>query len=321
MLGRWDAPISKELQMVEDEIQRSILSRQKLLTEISLHVIGSGGKRIRPGVALLSFKALGGDDVSEIIGIAAALELIHTATLIHDDINDGGRIRRGKVSAFQKYGVQKALVAGDFLFVRGFRLGGPQNRTIVEMLSDACTNMAESEVLQGDYANDPGTTTETYLKIVEGKTARPIEAGARVGAFLAGAAPGDIDALGSYGLNLGMAFQITDDILDVVGDEAALGKPRGMDFYGGTPTLPLILAMNDGANGKRISELFSKKRKTAKDLSEAFMLLEDSEGVRKARDIAHQYSVRAMSAVDAVPDSVYKDALRALAETVVERDA
>jgi octaprenyl-diphosphate synthase len=321
MPTRWDEPITKELNKVEEEIQRSVISQESLLTEISLHVISSGGKRLRPGVVLLAHKAVGGSDISKIVDMAAAFELIHSATLIHDDINDGGRTRRGRESAYRQFGIQKALVTGDFLFVKGFQLGGPQDRKVVNYLANACTNMAESEILQWKYANDPETSIESYLKIIEGKTARPIEAGAKVGAFLGGGSSRQIDDLGRYGLNLGLAFQITDDILDIVGSEATLGKPRGMDFLDGTPTLPLILGMNDGTKGKRISTLFKKKRKSHNDLEEALLLLSKSDALDSARKYALEYSEKAMGCLRSVPRSVYKDSLKALAKVVVHRDS
>ncbi|MGD0056294.1 MAG: polyprenyl synthetase family protein [Methanomassiliicoccales archaeon] len=307
--------------MVEGEIGRSVLSRQRLLTEISMHVIGSGGKRIRPGVVILAFKAVGGNETSKIVGMAAAFELIHSATLIHDDINDGGKMRRGRISAFTKFGVQRALIAGDFLFVKAFQLGGPQDRRVVNYLADACTNVAEGEMLQGHHLRDPRTPIDNYLKIIEGKTARPIEAGAKVGAYIGGGASVQVDALGSYALNLGLAFQITDDILDIIGSEAILGKPRGMDFFDGTPTLPLILAMSDGVDHSQISTLFRKKKKTPRDVREALRLLSRSDALENSRKYARKFSAKAVQYLGPIAPSTYRDSLEALARAVVERDS
>lgn len=318
---RWESSIHRELEMVEEEIRRSVVSQQELLTEISMHVISSGGKRIRPGVVILAFRAVGGSDASKVIGLAAAFELIHSATLIHDDINDGGKMRRGKESAFRKFGVQRALVAGDFLFVKGFQLGGPQNPRVVDYLADACTRLAESEILQGRHLRDPGISIEDYLKIIEGKTARAIEAGAKAGAFIGGGTSEQVESLGGYALNLGMAFQVTDDILDIIGSEDTLGKPKGMDFLDGTPTLPLILAMNDGVDRRRISTLFRKKKKTSAEVREALRLLARSDAVESARTLARDFSEKAIQRLEPVAASPYKDSLKTLAKAVVERDS
>lgn len=315
----WDDPISTELQMVEKEILRNIQSKQELLTEISMHIIGSGGKRIRPGISLLAYYAVGGRTPDDIVGIAAAFEIIHSATLIHDDINDGGETRRGVVTAYRKYGVQRALVAGDFLFVRGFRLGGSLSQELVDIIANACTGMAESEILQGQHERNPSTPLDVYFNIIEGKTAKPIEAGAKTGAILGGGSPSEIDALGMYGLNIGVAFQIIDDILDITGNESVLGKSRGMDFMEGKPTLPLILALNNGSNGMRLKELFVKEDKNSLEIEEVLEYLSNSEVLAEAREHARIYASRAVDSLSKIPDSDYKEGLIRLSENVVSR--
>lgn len=320
MAPSWDAPIKEELKLVEEEIRGSIQSQQRLLTEISMHVIGAGGKRIRPGVAILSYRAVGGEDPSKVIGIAAAFEIIHSATLIHDDINDGGMTRRGTMSAFKKYGVQRALVAGDFLFVQGFRLGGFLNSRVVDLIADACTGMAESEILQSEYELNPETPVEIYIKIIEGKTARPIRAGAMTGAVLADGDPEQVLAMGEYGLNLGIAFQIVDDILDVVGDQETLGKPRGMDFMEGKPTLPLIMAVSNGYSTGRVKELFLKSEKDPREVEEVLDVLSHSDVIAASREYAIRYAGKAVEALDPIPDSRYKWAMVDLADAVINRD-
>jgi len=316
----WDEPISNELKMVDDMIRHEVQSQEDLLTEISLHIIGSGGKRIRPGVALLAYHSVGGDDPERIIGISAAFEIIHSATLIHDDINDGGDTRRGVVAAYRKFGVQQALIAGDFLFVRGFRLGGFLGQDLVDIIADACTSMAESEILQGRYENDPSTPVDVYLEIIKGKTAMPIEAGARTGATLGGGSPEQVSALGEYALNLGMAFQIIDDVLDITGNEDTLGKPRGMDFIEGKPTLPLILALNHGGNGTRLRKLFTKDEKTEEDVDEAVEYLLQTDILERSKEKAREFSKRAVDALDPISESEYKQGLTLLAEKVVDRE-
>lgn len=319
MSSGWETPIKEELKMVEDEIRRNVQSRHELLTEIALHVINAGGKRIRPGVSLLAYNAVGGEDPSEIVGIAAAFEIIHSATLIHDDINDGGLTRRGRISAYKKYGVERALIAGDFLFVQGFKLGGILGETIVDLIADACTSMAESEILQSEWELDPDTPKEIYLEIIKGKTAKPIEVGAKTGAVLGDGTQDQVEAIGSYGMNLGYAFQIIDDVLDITGNNAKLGKPTGMDFLHGKPNLPLIMGVSNGTDG-RIQELFKKRDKTSEEIEELLDMLCESGAVEDTRELAREYADRAVEALSEIPESIYKDAMISLSEVVIERE-
>lgn len=319
MYQGWDTSIKNELQMVEEEIRRSIRSEQPILTEICEYVISSGGKRMRPGVTILSYLANTGDKVEEAVKIAAAFEMIHSATLIHDDINDRSEMRRGRPSAYKKYGLQQALVSGDFLFVKAFAIGGFFNEEIVSLVADACTAIAESEIVQLEREGEIAPV-EVYLNIIEGKTAKPIMAGARIGAYLANAEPPRIHSMGEYGLNIGMAFQIVDDILDIVGTEKTLGKPRMVDFFEGKATLPLIHAMEDSEVGARLSQLFHKKGKADKDIEEASALISRTNAVERARVKAKEYAEKALSAIKDLPDSQYKQGLERLAWMVVERD-
>lgn len=274
---------------------------------------------MRPGVTILSYLACGGKDVSEAIKIAAAFEMIHSATLIHDDINDRSDMRRGKPSVFKRYGLQEALIGGDFLFVKAFAIGGFFNEDIVNMVAEACTAIAESEIVQIEKEGQVASV-DVYLGIIEGKTAKPILAGARIGAYLAKAQPHLIQLMGVYGLNIGMAFQIVDDILDIVGSEDTLGKPRMVDFDEGKATLPLIFAMEDGNDGERISQLFHKKARSAQDIEEATTLIMGTGAIEKAKVMAQEYADKALAVLSEMPDSPHKEGLRRLAQTVVDRN-
>jgi octaprenyl-diphosphate synthase len=315
----WDGPIRKELDLVEADIRKSVHSDQDLLTEICMHVIGAGGKRMRPGMALLAYKAVGGQEAPNIIGIAAAFELIHSATLIHDDINDDGEIRRGKVAAYKKFGVQKALIAGDFLFVRSFRLGGFWNQKVVEIISDACTATAESEILQNAWEFDPDTPLDQYLKIIEGKTAMPIWAAARVGAFLGGGSEEQIEAMGHFGLNLGMAFQIVDDTLDINGDVKDLGKSRGVDFMDGKPTLPLMVAMKDARVGPDLKRLFVKREKSRSEVDQALAMVMQTRALQESLEHAQDFGQKALAYLSSLDASQFKESMRELVEAVLDR--
>jgi octaprenyl-diphosphate synthase len=323
MATSWDAPIKDELHRVEEEIMRSIQSRQPILTEIASHVVRSGGKRMRPGISVLAFRCVNGGDLEKIIQLAAAFELIHSATLVHDDINDGAETRRGHIAAYRKYGLQRALIAGDFLFVKGFRLGGVMEaEEIVDIVADACAQMAESEILQIEVEHITSTPLETYLSIIEGKTARPIEASARVGAYVGQGTPEQMDALGTFGLNIGYAFQIIDDVLDITGREADLGKRRGMDIMDGKPNLPLMIAMQGHYPGAaRIQEIFRKDRKTPAEVEEVLALIKATDALEVSRKHALDFKGKAVAALETVPPSVYRDALMNLANSVVDRQS
>jgi octaprenyl-diphosphate synthase len=317
----WDAPIRKEMDQVEEEIRNSVTSEQGLLTDICMHVIGAGGKRIRPGLVLLSYNAVGGREPMKAVGIAAAFELIHSATLIHDDINDHGEIRRGRAAAYKKFGVQKALVAGDFLFVRSFRLGGQWNQEVVNIISEACTATAESEIMQNAYEFVPDTPLDAYLQIIAGKTAMPMWAAARVGAFLGNGTPEQIDAMGQFGLAMGMAFQIVDDMLDITGDERSLGKRHGIDFLDGKPTLPLIEAMKDPGVGRRLAEMFSKEEKTQTEVEEALELILRTDALEESLKVAKNFKDTALAHLDVLDGSPFKKSLAELVAAVVDRKA
>jgi octaprenyl-diphosphate synthase len=310
-----------DLRLVEAEIRTSVQSRQPLLTEIATHVINSGGKRMRPGIALLSFHSVGGKDKERIIQLAAAFELIHSATLVHDDINDGADTRRGVIAAYRKYGLQKALIAGDFLFVQGFRLGGTmETHEVVEMVADSCSAMAESEILQIEVERRSETPLETYMSIIGGKTARPIEASARVGAYIGEGSADQIEALGRYGLNIGYAFQIVDDILDMTGERGALGKPLGMDILDSKTNLPLMIAMQGHYPGSdRITEVFEKERKTSDEINEVLDLVRATDALAHSREHAEKLRDAALDALKDISPSIYRDSLVALAGTVLER--
>ncbi|MEK6851877.1 MAG: polyprenyl synthetase family protein [Candidatus Thermoplasmatota archaeon] len=173
MESRLDFGIEKELLLVEQRIREAVDSQEPLLTDIAQYVIAAGGKRIRPTIALLANKAVGGRNVAQTVQMAAALELIHSATLLHDDINDGGLMRRGREAAYVKYGLQNALVAGDFLFVKAFQIGGKFEQEIVDLTAQVCTALAEAEIAQRRHAGDLGTTRDDYLDVIRRKTAMP----------------------------------------------------------------------------------------------------------------------------------------------------
>lgn len=322
MTSSWDFGIAGELALVEERIRRAIASDEALLTEIAHYMISSGGKRIRPTVTILSFRALNGGDAGRAVDIAAALELIHSATLLHDDINDRGEFRRGWPTAYRKFGLQEALVAGDFLFTKAFGIGGKFDDAIVDITAGVCATLAEGEIRQKRHARDIGITTEEYLDIIRRKTALPIAAGAKVGAMLAGGREAEVQAMARYGEDLGMAFQIVDDVLDIVGDEVALGKRPGTDIKEGLVTLPAIHALNDGVaiDRSELIRILRKREKPWGEVATALRMLRDCRATDRSRAEAAVFAERAKVALDAIPESRFKGELLHLADYVVDRD-
>ena len=320
--GPWDFGVNKELKMVDEKLREMVTSEERTLTDASLHVIDAGGKRMRPTVTLLSYKCLGGEDTQRIVDIAAAFELIHSATLIHDDINDGGLARRGRATVYKKYGLHSAIVTGDFLFVKAFSLGGMFDKMVVQTTADACARLAEGEVLQNRYRHTNEMTIDTYLKVMERKTAEPIRAGAMIGAYLAGGAMDLVSGLGAYGLDLGIAFQITDDILDFTGDEKRTGKPVGMDLKEGYLTLPSLLAMKDSERmRKEILAVVKEESPSPETVRRCVSMVVDSGAIEKAKGMGEHYAMEALQHIGPLPDSVYSRSLRDLVGKVLNRDS
>jgi octaprenyl-diphosphate synthase len=318
----WDFGIDRELQLVEERLREMVASDENLLTDASMHVIDAGGKRLRPSVTILSYRSLGGADVDKIVDIAAGFELIHSATLVHDDINDGGNTRRGRETVYRKYGLHNAVVTGDFLFVKAFSLGGMFDKEVVRTTSDACAKLAEGEIMQSRYRHTKDLTMDKYIQVMERKTAEPLKAGAVVGAYLAGGSMDEIRCMGTYGLNLGIAFQIVDDILDFVGDESRTGKPVGTDLREGYLTLPSLLAMKESDDAKKeLTELVNRGKPSADEVRRCVSLVVESGAIEKARAMAEYYGMEALQHLGCLSNTPYSEALRNLVSKVLERDS
>lgn len=310
--------VADELELVEHNLTRSIRSSERTLTDISSHLIHGGGKRIRPMVTLLAFKVFGGKRIDDIVDIATAIELIHTATLLHDDIIDGAEFRRGKESAFKRFGLKATLVAGDFLFIKAFEFAGKFDETVVQWTADACTRLTEGEMLQGLFNRNTGVTVKDYLEIVERKTASLFQTGAKVGAYLAGASPSLVEQMDQYGVNLGIAFQMIDDVLDVVGHKKLLGKPTGMDLRDGNPSLPIILALNAGQ--KAVVEAFECSHPTDEKIREAIKTIGRGTVIQQTKNFSKSYAEQAFKLTQKLPPSLYRNGLKTLVRLIIERD-
>ena len=310
--------VSDELELVEDNLKRAIRSREQILTDIAAHLIYGGGKRVRPMVTLLAFLAFGGKRTKDIVDIATAIELIHTATLLHNDIIDGAEIRRGKESAYKKFGLKSTLVTGDFLFIKAFEFAGKFDETIVQWTADACALLTEGEMLQGFFNRNRAVTLDDYVEIVKRKTASLFQTGAKIGAYLAGANAPLVDETERYGLNMGIAFQMVDDILDVVGHSELLGKPTGMDLRDGNPALPIILALNESQPA--VCEAFERSRPTDNQITIALDAIKAGSAIQQAKSLSKSYAEEALKSVKKLPPSLYRNGLKTLVQLIIERD-
>ena len=244
------APVAADMRRVDAVIRARLGSDVALVRQVAEYIVGGGGKRLRPALVLLSAGACGYPGATGRVGhneLAAVVEFIHTATLLHDDVVDGSDLRRGRDTANAEFGNAAAVLVGDFLYSRAFQMMlSVGSMRVMQVLADATNTIAEGEVLQLMNCHDPEVGEERYLEVIRRKTAKLFEAAARLGAVLAEAAPAVEAGLAEYGMRLGTAFQLIDDVLDYSGEAAAIGKSLGDDLAEGKPTLPLIRAMATG---------------------------------------------------------------------------
>ena len=287
------------------------------------HIVAAGGKRLRPLLTVAAARAAGGT-IENPIRLAAAVEFIHTATLLHDDIVDVSNLRRGKVAAHLIWGAPSSVLVGDFLFARAFELMVETGQMkALGILANASAVIAEGEVLQLTRSHDLNLDQDTYLKIISAKTAELFAAAAEAGAVGAGVDEAASQALRAYGLNLGLAFQLADDALDYGGASETLGKNAGDDFNEGKVTLPLLLAVQRTA-GKEDSfwdRTINKGQRTEDDFDRARELIVGSGAVAATIDTAYDYADRAKSALAVLPASEWLTALEGLADFAVSRAA
>jgi len=309
-------PLSEALRLVEARLAELLRSREPLLSDISSYLIGSGGKRVRPLVTILMYRACGGSVLTDIVDVATALELIHSATLLHDDIIDNSEVRRGKDSALRKYGLAHTLVTGDFIFSRAFQLCARFEERLINWAAEACIALTEGEVMQGRYRHNPAVTLDDYLEIISRKTASIFQQGARTAAYLAGAADPVIEAMAECGFNVGMTFQIIDDLLDVEGSAARVGKPIGIDLRDGNPSLPIVLAI---ARDAEVARIFRKPEPTLAEVDDALVRIRNSGVLRNVRELAYQYGTQARSNMDVLASSADRTQLLALIDQLTER--
>lgn len=311
--------VADDFSAVDEIIKQQLTSRVPLVSTISDYITSSGGKRLRPLLVLLAGKALGhqSDDLRL---LAATIELLHTSTLLHDDVVDMSGMRRGRSTANAKWGNAPSVLVGDFLYSRSFEmmveLG---SMPVMKILSHATRIIAEGEVLQLSKVRDASTTEEIYMEVIRGKTAMLFEASAHSAASLTGASDEQCEALRTFGDHLGVAFQLVDDLLDYRGDAETLGKNVGDDLAEGKPTLPLIYTMREGTAEQAALVRQAIQKGGIEDLESIRSAVEDSGALDYTAQLARDYVAKAIAQLEALPASQYRDALVELSEFAVAR--
>lgn len=311
--------VKSELELVDKVIRKDLGSQVPLINTVGEYIISAGGKRIRPLLAVMCGRMLGNS--SELIyKMAAMIEYIHTATLLHDDVVDESGLRRGRATANAVFGNAASVLVGDFIYTRAFQLMVESNSLkVLKIMADSTNVISEGEVLQLLNIGRSDLTEAEYFKVIESKTARLFEAGARVAAIVSGAAVEVEDKLADYAICLGTAFQIVDDILDYNSSSEVMGKNVGDDLLEGKVTLPLIFLLANGdANTKSLITAAIDKPKEA-DIAKIVNLVVTSDSLDYCRKLAYDYVSRAKSALGGLPDNNYRDALFNIAELSIER--
>jgi octaprenyl-diphosphate synthase len=320
--NRSDAdPMDADMRRVDEVIRERLASDVALIDQISHYIVGAGGKRIRPRLVLLFAEALGFDG-PERHELAAIVEFIHTATLLHDDVVDESSLRRGRATANAVFGNAASVLVGDFLYSRAFQMMVSIDRMrVLQVLADATNVIAEGEVLQLMNMHDPDLAVADYLRVIRFKTAKLFEASARLGAVLAGSDAAVEERCASYGRALGTAFQLVDDMLDYEGDAKELGKNVGDDLREGKPTLPLLIAMERGSDDDRALIRHAIEHGEMARLADVVGIVRRTGALSATRAAAEREAEEARACVQPLPLSPAREALLELCVRAVHRSS
>jgi octaprenyl-diphosphate synthase len=312
--------IAQDMGAVDAVIREKLYSDVGLIRQVSEYIINSGGKRLRPALVILSagaFRYAGKFHYN----LAAIVEFIHTATLLHDDVVDASELRRSKATANALFGNAASVLVGDFLYSRAFQMMVEvNNMRVMRVLADATNTIAEGEVLQLLNCRDPDVDEENYLRVIRYKTAKLFEAATRLGAILGNATPAEEEAMATYGMHLGTAFQLTDDMLDYSGDYHETGKNLGDDLAEGKPTLPLIYAMRVGSGAQSATIREAIERGGEDGFQPVLDVIQQTGALNYARQRAQAESDTASAAIMSLPESDYKECLLQLTTFAVARN-
>jgi len=315
-------PIRADLELVDREFSRQVESQVELIPKIGRYIQSSGGKRVRPAVLLMASR-LSGYKGEFAVRYAAVVEFIHTATLVHDDIIDDADLRRGRLSVHSRWGNNITVLLGDYLYIKSMRLALTYDTLeVVRLLCDVTLRMIEGELYQLTKNGDADITEDEHFDIIRRKTAFLFGGCAQIGGMLGGVTPEQEKALQEYGFNLGIAFQLVDDLLDFTGDAKAVGKPVGADLREGKMTLPLIhlLRQDDEAGAAIVREIISTRSTTEEQWARLMRILHEHRSIDYANRLALDYAERAKKPLAAFPPSAERDALLALPDYVLSRD-
>lgn len=315
--------IANELQQVEIEFERQARSNVQVIAYLGDYLRKSGGKRVRPALTILSNYAVGGEGSRyNSIRMATVMEFLHTATLVHDDIIDKAETRRNRPTVNALYGNETAVLMGDWLYMSAFETSlAERSLPILDILTSVTRKMTEGEILQLTLLGHADVSEAHYLDVLKRKTAYLFSASCEIGSILGGATEQQQTALRDYGLNLGTAFQLIDDLLDFTSTEAALGKASGADLLGGKVTLPLIyLREADPSTLEMIQRVLRDGNYDAVSQADLFAALRRTGALERARERADEYAENARAALENLPDSEYSDSLRQLPSYVLNRD-
>ena len=306
------ALVGEDLKRVNEVIVRRMHSPVALIPQLAGHIVAAGGKRMRPMLTLAAARLCGVSSGERHVNLAACVEFIHTATLLHDDVVDESDLRRGRATANAVWGNKSSVLVGDFLFSRAFQVMVEDGSLdVLRILSNASAVIAEGEVLQLTTANDTETTESAYLEVIRAKTATLFAAAARVGAIVAGRPRAEEEALESYGLNLGIAFQLVDDALDYGGASAKLGKKVGDDFREGKITLPVVLSFRRGSESERAFWKSAMENGNTGDaeMEQAMVIMRRHRAIEDTIERARHYGAMAVDALALFPDGPMKAAM------------
>jgi len=314
--------IAPKLQLVEEELRRNFQSKIQTISDVGEHILGGGGKRLRPALLLLVSKMLRYDGYRDVV-YAAVVEFIHTATLVHDDIIDEADVRRGRTSINYRWGNNLTVLVGDYLYTHSMNLALAEgNLEILRLLSNVTIRMIEGEILGLEQNGRSDLTIDDYFEIVGRKTAALFGACCRIPAYLVDLPESSAASLFNYGSNLGICFQLIDDLLDFTSSTEVLGKPALSDLKEGKATLPLLLALPRATEGERakVARIAATKAFDEVDPAEIVELVTRYDALDETRAIARDYAARARAALEPFADSAAKEALDLALDFVLERD-